>query len=70
MPFAGIEGEFEFHIRRQGHEIIFIIRSEETANDRIRAQSDPFDLVATLNDIVLRQELRHLEQANEVEYDD
>ena len=70
MPFAGIEREFEFHIRGQGHEIIFIIRSEETANDRIRAQSDSFDLVATLNDIVLRQELRHLQQANEVEHDD
>ena len=69
-PPVDVEGEFEAHIRRQSHEIVFIIRGVYATNDAIGAKSQALDLIAALDDIACRQEFGHLEEANDVKYND
>lgn len=69
-PPVDVEGEFEAHVRRQSHEIVFIVRGVDAANDAIGAKSQALDLIATLDDVACRQEFGHLEEADDVKDDD
>ena len=69
-PPVDIEGEFESHVRRQRHEIILIVRSEDGPYDTLGAQSQALHLIAALDDVVLWEKARHLQQADQVEDDD
>ena len=69
-PSVDIEGEFESHVRRQSHEVVLVVRCEDTAHHAVGAQSQALDLITAFDNVGLWKKARHLEQILQIEHND